>query len=819
VDEWFVNMDELRPLMMDITRQIRWIPPFGLERELDWLKNMHDWMISKKRYWGLALPIWECDSCDAWTVVGDDVELKERAVAGYEEFAGHTPHRPWIDSVKLECEQCGGQMTRIADVGNPWLDAGIVSFSTLRYRQDREYWRKWYPADWISESFPGQFRNWFYSMLVMGAIVDKSPSFVCNFGYATLLAEDGRPMHKSWGNAIEFNEAADKMGVDVMRWMYCNHKPEQNLLFGYHRADEVRRQFLIPLWNVYNFFVTYAKLDGWEPIGNGQGTTGDGGPETGVNSLRSPVSGLRSLLDRWILARLNEVIAKVTVSLENYDAYMATNAIEALLEDLTNWYVRRSRRRFWRSEHDADKEAAYATLYQVLTTLIKMLAPFTPFVTEVMYQNLVCGVDSNAPESVHHYSWPEADEAAIDQALLDQMALARQIASLGLGARGSANIKVRQPLARALVHIGQAVSLSPELTAIVVDELNVKSLEFVAEAGELVTYKVLPNLKLLGPKLGKQLPAVRQALEAADPAELAAKVQAGETITLGEYVNVVIESQPITESQPIELIPEELLIQTQPAEGLAVAADKVITVGVDVVITDELAAEGLARELVRRIHNMRKDAGFDTLDKLRAASGVKIGGQSVGFSTYNEGRLFVYMLGLKDALFIAAFGGAELDPAMMRGEIDGRATGPDTILQRNRDWLDKGLVNIHAIMETPKGDKHPMPVFAKLPEVETFAKNDKERRMLALQRGFRVTGTPFVLPPGTPKDRVDILKEAFRKTYLDPEFAKYYLKLSGDEPTPLLPENHEKAIREVPRDPEAIELFKIIAGPKKLPPR
>jgi len=208
----------------------------------------------------------------------------------------------------------------------------------------------------------------------------------------------------------------------------------------------------------------------------------------------------------------------------------------------------------------------------------------------------------------------------------------------------------------------------------------------------------------------------------------------------------------------------------------------------------------------------RKDAGFDTLDKLRASTGVKIGGQSVGFSTYNEGRLFVYMLGLKEALFIAAFGGAELDPAMMRGEIDGRATGPDTILSRNRDWLEKGLVNIHAIMD-------PHPAFAKLPEIETFAKNDRERKMLALQRGFRVTGTPFVLPPGTPKDRVDILKEAFRKTYLDPEFAKEYRKLTSDDPTPLLPENHEKAIREVPRDPEAIELFKIIAGPKKLPPR
>ncbi len=604
VDEWFINMNELRPLLMDITRQIRWIPPFGLERELDWLRNMHDWMISKKRYWGLALPIWQCDSCDAWTVVGDDVELKERAAAGYEDFAGHTPHRPWIDSVKLKCEKCGGLMTRIPDVGNPWLDAGIVSFSTLRYRQDPEYWRKWYPADWISESFPGQFRNWFYSMLVMGAIIDKSPSFMSNFGYATLWAEDGRPMHKSWGNMIEFQEAADKMGVDVMRWMYCNHKPEQNLLFGFNRADEIRRQFLIPLWNVYNFFVTYAKLDGWEPANDRRQPTADGSQNMAVSGQRSAVNGQRSLLDRWILARLNEVIAKVTASLENCDAYTATNAIENLIEDLTNWYVRRSRRRFWKSEHDTDKDAAYTTLYQVLTTLVRLLAPFTPFVTEVMYQNLVRGVNDSAPESVHYTAWPDVDEAAIDQSLLDQMDLARQIASLGLGARGSANIKVRQPLARALVHVGQAASLSPELTAIVVDELNVKELEFVAKAGELVTYKILPNLKLLGPKLGKNLPAVRQAIEAADMAELAAKVGAGENVVL------------TVDGQPVELTPEELLVQTQPVEGLAVTADKVITVGIDVVITDELAAEGLARELVRRIQNMRKDAGFDIADKI-----------------------------------------------------------------------------------------------------------------------------------------------------------------------------------------------------------
>ncbi len=598
VDEFFISMDGLRPLLMDITRQIRWIPSFGLERELDWLRNMHDWMISKKnRYWGLALPIWECDSCDHWTVVGDDIELKEQAVEGYEKFEGHTPHRPWIDAVKIKCEECGSQMTRVTDVGNPWLDAGIVSFSTLQYRRNPDYWHKWYPADWISESFPGQFRNWFYSMLVMGGIIDRSPSFMGNFGYATLWAEDGRPMHKSWGNSIEFNEAADKMGVDVMRWMYCNHKPEQNLLFGYHRADETRRQFLIPLWNVYNFFVTYAKLDEWIP-------TTDRRPLTADNTQPSTVNGQRSILDKWILARLNQVVAKVTSALENYDAYGATLAIQPLLEDLTNWYVRRSRRRFWRSEHDADKDAAYATLYHVLTTLIKVLAPITPFVTEVMYQNLVRGMDNSAPESVHHCTWPEVDETAIDQSLLDQMDLARRIASLGLGARGSVNIKVRQPLARALAHVGQAVSLSDELAAIVIDELNVKSLEFVSEAGELVSYKLLPNLKLLGPKLGKLIPAVRQAISEADADVLVAKIEAGENVTLQAG------------GQEIELAPDELLIQTEPGEGLAIAADKVLTVGIDVVITDELAAEGMAREFVRRIQNMRKDAGFDISDKI-----------------------------------------------------------------------------------------------------------------------------------------------------------------------------------------------------------
>ncbi len=610
VDEWFISMGpvydkprqqltpeekarSLRYQIMDVVDQIRWIPEFGYHREMDWLHNMHDWMISKKRYWGLALPIWVCEQCGHYDVIGDEIELKARAVEGWEQFEGHTPHRPFIDAVKLSCPHCQGRMSRIPDVGNPWLDAGIVPFSTLRYRFDRDYWRAWYPAHWISESFPGQFRNWFYSLLAMATVIDNSPPFLQNFGYATLLAEDGRPMHKSWGNAIEFNEAADRMGVDVMRWLYCAHKPENELLFGYNRGDDVRRRFIIPLWNVYSFFATYANLDGWEP----QGAFSPAQPEG-----ETPNS--QNVLDRWILARLNQTVARVTEALENSDPYNATLALENLLDDLSNWYVRRSRRRFWKSEHDEDKHNAYATLYHVLVKMSKMLAPFIPFITEAMYQNLVRSVRSEAYLSVHHTAWPQADLSTVDEALLDQMALARQVASLGLSARNAVGIKVRQPLAKVMVYAGGNRSLRAELIDIVTDELNVKEFEFVQEARQLVTYRILPDNKVLGPKFGSRFPAVRAALAAADPYMVAGNVAAGLPVTLE------------VDGERLELQPTEILVTTQPAEGLAVASDKLITVAVDARVTTELSAEGLAREVEPRIQAMRKKAGFEIADRI-----------------------------------------------------------------------------------------------------------------------------------------------------------------------------------------------------------
>ena len=609
VDEWFISMGEkldkpreqltpaekasnLRYQIMDRVDRINWYPSFGYDREMDWLRNMHDWMISKKRYYGLALPIYECEECESFTVIGSKEELKARAVEGWEAFEGHTPHRPYIDAVKIACSNCGATVSRISDVGNPWLDAGIVPFSTLEYRNNRPLWEKWYPADLITESFPGQFRNWFYSVLAQSTVLSDEAPFRNLFGYSTLLAEDGRAMHKSWGNSIEFNEAAEIMGADTMRWLFAGTKPEQNLLFGFNRGDETRRRFLIPLWNVYSFFVTYANADSWMPNG-------------ALGEHQSPVSG-NAQLDRWIVARLNETTAETRTALDRYDAEHAVAALEMLLDDLSNWYVRRSRRRFWKSEADADKQAAYATLYHVLVEFIKLLAPFIPFTTEAMHQNLVSSIDSEAAASVHHALYPTVDESALDRPLLDKMRLAIDTAALGRSARGSVDVKLRQPLARARVFVGSQQQRDDllELAEVLAEEINVKTIEVVSEVGELVSYKLMPNNRVLGPRLGSLFPAARDALMSLDPVAAARVLEAGESLEV--QVN----------GEAISLSGEDLLVQTEPRGGLAIAGGKGVTVAVDPRLTPELIQEGYARDVVRLVNTMRKEAGLDISDRI-----------------------------------------------------------------------------------------------------------------------------------------------------------------------------------------------------------
>ncbi len=611
VDEWFISMgkkldkpyeqiteeekqNNLRYQIMEVTKQVQWIPDYGLQQELDWLRNMEDWMISKKRYWGLALPIWECPKCGNYEVIGSKEELEERAVEGWKDFEGHTPHRPWIDKVKIKCPKCGTVISRIPDVGNPWLDAGIIAYSTLDYRHNKDYWKKWFPADLICESLPGQFRNWFYSMLAMSTILERRTPFQTCFGHGLVLDEKGQEMHKSSGNVIEFDNAAETIGADVMRWIYCRSRPENNILFGYTLAEEVKRRFLIPLWNVYSFFVTYANLDKWTPD---QATTE------------------YSLLDHWILSKLQMLVQEVTSSLERYDACGATAHFEQFIDELSKWYVRRSRRRFWKSEADIDKKAGYTTLYTCLTTIVKLLAPFLPFLTEEMYQNLVCSVKPKAPESVHHNDWPLADTSLIDEKLMADMDLTVKICGLGRSARNKAGIKLRQPLQEARVLAEETVpERLQEFTELIKDELNVKELALTTQKKELVNYEILLLSHLLGKKYGKLFPKLCATVAAMDTDALIQSLQKDQRI------EIEVDGRVIT------LLSEEVEVRTRPKEGYVLAEEQGIVVGVSTVVTEELKREGLARDIVRRIQNQRKDAGFDISEQIETyyESGLKL---------------------------------------------------------------------------------------------------------------------------------------------------------------------------------------------------
>ncbi len=595
VDEWFISMGpvydqpretltkeqvdaSLRYQIMEIVDQIRWIPDFGYERELDWLRNMHDWMISKKRYWGLALPIYDCAACGTVEVIGGREELKGRAVDGWERFEGHTPHRPWVDEVRIACPSCGEPVERIKDVGNPWLDAGIVPFSTLHYREDPDYWAKWFPADFITESFPGQFRNWFYSMLAMSTVLKRQVPFETIFGYALLFGEDGRPMHKSWGNAIDFDEAAERMGVDVMRWMFVKARPEENILFGWHAADEARRELLV-LWNVYAFFITYARLAGWTP-----------------SDPVAPVAE-RPALDRWILSRAAGTAEIVEERLRDVDALGATRALSAYLDGLSTWYLRLTRRRFSRSDDAADRSAAFASLHAALVGTTRMLAPTLPFLADGMYGNLVTSVDDAAPDSVHLTRFPTAELAADRDAGLEaSMDVARRAVDLARTLRSANRLKTRQPLARAWVAApGGDRTLTRDLLEIVASEINVKEVEPISDGSDLVERRV----KVLLPKVGKRLgPAI--------PAVMAAARDGSATFNGDGSVTLAGET----------LAADEVEIQATPRPGTAVAEDDGLVMVLDTALTDELRAEGDARELARAVQDLRREAGLELDDRI-----------------------------------------------------------------------------------------------------------------------------------------------------------------------------------------------------------
>ncbi len=586
VDEWYINMD-WRNKIKKIVDDIEWIPEWGRDREHEWLDNMGDWMISKKRFWGLALPIWTFAD-GSFYVVGAKEELETLAVEGWDEFAGHSPHRPWIDKVKIKHPESGLVGERIKDVGNPWLDAGIVPYSTLKYTTDKDYWQEWFPGDFVTECFPGQFRNWFYSLLAMSAWLEEKAPFKTLLGHALVKDETGRDMHKSWGNAIWFDDAAERMGVDVMRWMYAAQNVEQNLLFGYHHADEVRKK-LIRLWNSYSFYATYAAVDGFFP---------EKYPMKEKN---------RTVLDRWIIAKLNILLNDATSAYTSFRVDKFMRSFDKFLDDLSNWYIRRNRRRFWKTEDDADKIIAYHTLYEVLHTTIRMLAPCLPFVTENIYQNLVQNSEVDALESVHLCDFPTADISRIDAQLVAQVDALRKVVELGRSARNKANLKIRQPLVKLCYaleddDIAEFIAVNSK---VILEELNVKEIFRVSASTDLIAYRVKPNLPFISQEYGPKLAKIREAVAKLDTDALVSCLQREKSYALE------------LKDETLTLPAVAFIVETESIPGFTSEVNGGVTVGLSTDLTPELLREGLVRDIIRHVQIMRKNAKFAVEDRIK----------------------------------------------------------------------------------------------------------------------------------------------------------------------------------------------------------
>ncbi|MBA3243583.1 MAG: isoleucine--tRNA ligase, partial [Actinobacteria bacterium] len=585
-DDWLISVDEVRQRLLDANTEVDWTPSYMGRRMDDWLRNMGDWNISRRRYYGLPLPFYPC-SCGHLTVIGSRAELEERALGGLEQL--EELRRPWIDEVPIRCEACGEEVRRVAEVGDVWLDAGIVPFSTLGWQSpeyveegyatgaakglttadlpDHPYWEEWFPADWVSE-MREQIRLWFYSQHFMSVVLTGSPAYKRVLGYEKMLDETGREMHKSWGNAIDAGDAFARMGADVMRWQYCAQPPSQNLLFGYGAGHEIKRR-LLTLWNsVAGFFVPYANIAGFTP--------------TYADLAAGPPTGDLRPLDRWLVARTAQLVEEATAGYEAFLTVDVIRAFEAYLDDLSNWYIRRSRRRFW----DGD-EVALRTLWYGLVQSLRVLAPVLPFLAEHLWQSLVRDA-ADAPDSVFLAGWPEP--AGADAALLAEVAELRRVVALGHQARSSAGLKLRQPLRRLVV---EGASLADAHTDELREELRVKELELgVVATTEL---HVKPHLPALGPRLGKELGAVRAALAAGEFEQL----PGGGFRAAGH-----------------ELAVDEVLVERSGREGWAVASGDGVTVALDTTLDAALELEGRVLDLIHTLNGMRKEQGLALTDRI-----------------------------------------------------------------------------------------------------------------------------------------------------------------------------------------------------------
>jgi isoleucyl-tRNA synthetase len=580
---WYIRTTEYRQRMVELNHGIKWVPEHIREGRFgNWLENNIDWALSRERFWGTPLPLWT-DGDGNYICIGSVAELEQRAGR---KLADIDLHRPAIDGVTFMHE--GREYRRVPEVIDCWFDSGAMPYAQWHYPfENAGVFAKSFPADFICEAID-QTRGWFYTLHAIATMVSDQTAYKNVICLSHIVDQDGKKMSKSLGNIINPYDVFNAVGADALRWHFTARvAPDVQKRVSVEIIADVASSFINTFWNTYAFFVMYARLDGFD------------------RSNEVPYAQ-RPEIDRWVLSLLDQTVATATEALDDYDAMRAGAAVESFVDQLSNWYVRRNRRRFWKAASGADKQAAYLTLYECLETVNRLLAPFVPFISEAVHQNLVRALAPEAPASVHMAAWPETVAGRRDDQLLAETAVVQRVVGLGRAARNSSKMKVRQPLPRLLVRVPDAAAEAAvrRHEDQVLDELNVKRLELIARDATLVTYRIKPNLPIIGKRYGKLIPKIRQYLAQADGAAIAAGVARGEAQTF------------VVEGEPLSIEPNDLLVESAAAEGFACAEEGGFLVGLDTTLDDALRREGLARELVRAVQDARKQAGLEVADRI-----------------------------------------------------------------------------------------------------------------------------------------------------------------------------------------------------------
>ena len=584
-DSWYIRTSKFKERLVALNNTINWVPEHIREGRFgNWLENNIDWALSRERYWGTPLPVWECADCKHRDCIGSIQELADKTG---QDLSDLDLHRPYIDAVVYPCPECGGEMARVLDLIDVWFDSGSMPYAQWHYPfENQDKFKSQFPADYICEAVD-QTRGWFYSLHAISTLMMDSVAYKNVICLGLILDGEGKKMSKSLGNIVDPWDVIKADGADAFRWyLYTATPPGNERRFSVELVSEVIRNFTLTLWNVYSFFVTYANLDQ---------------PQLGASRMRSA-----NVLDRWLLSELQVLIRDVTNAYEKYDVTGATRPVEAFVEKMSTWYLRRSRRRFWKSGSDADKQAAYGTLYTALVTVSKLIAPAMPFLADELHQNLVCSVDESAAQSVHLAEWPKYNEALVDAALNQDMGLVVKLVSLGHAARQKANRKVRQPLQEVAFSLGNASERHAveAFADLIEDELNVKHVRLLDTSTEAVSHSIKPLPKQLGQKYGNKFPILQKALLAMDAEDVAQAFLSAGSVKV------------TAEGQPFDILPDEVEVRAQAKQGFAVAEEGPYVAALVTELTPELVREGQAREFVRRVQDLRKSANLEVADRV-----------------------------------------------------------------------------------------------------------------------------------------------------------------------------------------------------------